>query len=89
MNEGVDTDLKHRVIEYIANNGYLFKVLWGDALFEQKKEFERQLQNQEKEYEELKKKMLANYIDLKNKILNEKYSKQIDSLYKKGKITIT
>ena len=27
--------------------------------------------------------------DIKNKILNEKYSKQIDSLYKKGKITIT
>ena len=27
--------------------------------------------------------------DIKYKILNEKYSKQIDSLYKKGKITIT
>lgn len=68
MNEGVDTDLKHRVIEYLANNIYLFKALWGDVLFEQKKEFERQIQNQEKESEELKKKMLANYIDLKNKI---------------------
>ena len=27
--------------------------------------------------------------DIKYRILNEKYSKQIDSLYKKGKITIT
>lgn len=68
MNEDVNTDLKYRVIEYLSNNIYLFKALWEDALLEQKKEFERQIQNKEKEYEGLKKKMLANYIDLKNKI---------------------